>query len=543
MGSEPQGGRERHAAPAWREAYEALSRADRQRPLAAEGLERLATAAYLLGSESEYLRALERAHDAHVADGDPMRAVRCAFWIGTHFAQRGDMARAGGWLTRAHRLLDEHGSDEVERGYLLLPSIFEHHARGDLAAADGIAEEAVDIAQRSRDRDLFGLAAHLRGHLLIERGRIGEGLALLDEVIVPAANGDLSPIVTGIVYCGVILACQDAHEVGRAREWTAVLSEWCDSQPDLVAFTGRCRIHRAELMQLGGAWSDALDEARHAARRCLEAQNEAAAGEAAYREGEIHRLRGDHGTAERAYREASRRGRDPRPGFALLRLAEGDLDAALGLIRRALAEASPPAARMALLPAAVEIALAGGRHEEAREASLELERLAGPQPPPARAAALAHARGAVALAGSDPRAALAALRRAASTWRDLEAPYEVARARELAGLACQALGDPEGAALERDAARAAYVRLGAADDLARLAMDGHGADERARHGLTVRELQVLRMVATGATNRAIADELVLSVRTVDRHVSNIFVKLGVSSRAAATAYAHEHRLL
>jgi DNA-binding NarL/FixJ family response regulator len=179
----------------------------------------------------------------------------------------------------------------------------------------------------------------------------------------------------------------------------------------------------------------------------------------------------------------------------------------------------------------------------ARGASLALERLAGPQPPPARAAALAHARGAVALAGSDPRAALAALRRAASTWRDLEAPYEVARARELAGLACQALGDPEGAALERDAARAAYVRLGAADDLARLAMDGHGADERARHGLTVRELQVLRMVATGATNRAIADELVLSVRTVDRHVSNIFVKLGVSSRAAATAYAHEHRLL
>ena len=322
-----------------------------------------------------------------------------------------------------------------------------------------------------------------------------------------------------------------------------MLSEWCESQPDLVAFSGRCRIHRAEIMQLGGSWSEALDEARRAHELCLEGQNESAAGEASYREAEIHRLRGEHTAAERAYRQASSRGREPQPGLALLRLAQGAGDAALASIRRALAETGQPSQRMALVPACVEIMLAADRLDEARAASKELERSIGADASPALVATLAYVQGAVGLAGGDPGAALAALRRAAQAWDSLEAPYEVARARELAGLACRALGDEEGAALELEAARVTYAELRAAPDLVRL--DGLLPSTAASdaHGLTPRELEVLRMLAEGRTNKAIAADLVVSVRTVDRHAGNIFTKLGVSSRAAATAYAHRHELV
>ena len=362
-------GRESYAAQNWTEAHTALSAADQSESLSADDLELLATSAYMLGREDEYLELLERAHAAHLQEDDPGRAVRCALWVGTHFAQRGDIARAGGWLGRAHRLLERHHLDELERGYLLLPAIFDSLGAGRPQEAARVAGEAVAIAELAADRELFALAAHMEGHIKIELGDLDSGLALLDEAMLPAAAGELSPIVTGIVDCGVILACQEAHEVSRAREWTGVLSKWCESQPDLVAFTGRCRIHRAEIMQLGGSWTDALDEARRAHQRCLEGQNDFAAGEASYRQAEIHRLRGEHTAAERAYREASSRGREPQPGLALLRLAQGDGDAALASIRRALAEADQPSKRVALVPACVEIMVAADRVDEARTRS------------------------------------------------------------------------------------------------------------------------------------------------------------------------------
>ena len=461
-------GRERYAGQAWRGAYESLSVADRADPLGPEDLELLATSAYMLGREDEYLALLERAHSAHLKADEPARAVRCAFWVGTHFAQRGEMAQAGGWLGRAQRLLERHGPLEVERGYLLLPSMFEQLGQGLPEVAAEIAGEAVAIAESCGDRELFALAAHMQGHIRIELGRLKDGMALLDEAMLPAAAGELSPIVTGIVYCGVILACQDAHEVGRAREWTGVLSTWCEDQPDLVSFTGRCRIHRAEIMQLGGSWSDALDEARRAHDRCLEGQNESAAGEASYRQAEIHRLRGEHTAADRAYREASGRGREPQPGLALLRQAQGEGEAAVAAIRRALAETGEPGKRLALLPACVEIMLAAGHLDDARAASVELEGLMRDEESPALVATLALAQGAVDLAGGDSGSALPALRRAARIWDELEAPYEVARARELTGHACRKLGDEEGAALELGAARQSYAGLRAAPDLVRL---------------------------------------------------------------------------
>ena len=534
-------GREAYSVEAWSDAYGSLSAADLADPLGPEDLELLAICAYMLGRETEYLGLLERAHRARLARGQLLAAFRSAFWIGVTLASRGEIGRASGWLGRAQRLLDEHGADGVEHGYLLLPVVFEQEASGDLEGASATAGQAAAVGRRFEDQDLFALAAHEQGHVLIRLGRINEGLRLLDETMVAVTAGELSPIVSGIVYCGVILACQDAHEVRRAQEWTAALSGWCERQPDLVAFTGRCLTHRAELMQLRGAFPEALEEARRAEERCAEGENPAAAGEASYRRGEVHRTLGDFGLAEDAYREATERGREPQPGLALLRLAQGKRDAASAAIRRVLDETGEVGKRVKVLPAFVEIMLAVGDLDAARTASGELEPLAEGHEQGALGAMSQQVRGAVELAEGDAGTALTSLRSAAEIWRLLEAPYERARVRELIGLACRALGDQETATLELEAARAAYAELGARSDLVRIGSAGHAPADA--HGLTVRELEVLRLVAAGETNKAIAAELVISERTVDRHVSNIFAKLGVSSRAAATAHAYQQGLL
>lgn len=536
-------GRDAYAREAWTEAYELLSAADRSAPLGPEDVERLSTAAYMIGREADYFDLLARAHRAYLDAERELDALRCALWVGITLASHGDMGRAGGWLGRAGRLLERHEGECVERGYMLLPAIFEQEARGNLEGAAATAGEAVAIAERFGDSDLFALAAHAQGHMLVEDGRLREGLPLLDEAMVAVTTGELSPIVSGIVYCGVILACRDAHEIRRAQEWTAALTRWCERQPDLVAFTGRCLVHRAEILQLRGDWADALAEAERAQERCRQAENDAAAGEACYRQGEIHRVRGDFEAAESAYREASRRGREPQPGLALLRLAQGRIDAAEAAIRRLVDETTAAGARASVLPAYVEIMLAAGDPEAAGEACRELEAIAEDQDVAAIGAMAAEARGRVAVAAEDHRGALASLRRAAQAWQQLDAPYEAARARSLVALACRELGDEDTATLELEGARAVFEGLEAAPDLARVDELALTAPAGNPYGLTDRELEVLRHLSAGATNKAIAAELVLSVRTVDRHVSNIFTKLGVSSRAAATAHAHEHHVL
>ena len=416
--------------------------------------------------------------------------------------------------------------------------MFEQETHGDPEAAIATAGEILRIAERFGDADLFALAAQAQGYLLVLHGRAKEGVPLLDEAMVAVANGELSPIASGLVYCGVILACQAAYELGRAQEWTAALSDWCQEQPDMVAFTGRCLVHRTEILGLRGAWAEALVEARRAGKRCMDAENPRAAGEAAYLQGDLHRLQGRFSAAEDAYREASNRGCETQPGLALLRAAQGSTDAALVAVRRALGETTGPSERARLLPALVEISLAAQDLATARAACAELEVVAAAYGSPMLHAMAAHARGALELAGGHGDAALPSLRRAAHTWQELDAPYEVARARALIARACRALGDGDTARMELDAARETLARLGAAPDLARLDEPGP-----TRHGLTARELEVLRLVASGASNKVTAAELVLSEKTVERHLSNIFAKLGVSSRAAATAFAYEHGLL
>lgn len=536
-------GRASYERRAWGAAYEALCRADRLAPLGADDLELLATSAYMLARDDEAWAFLERAHHGHVAAGDTPRAVRCAFWIGMGLGLRGEAGPAAGWLGRAERLLEREGRDCAERGYMLLPLALRQEASGDWEAAAATAARAAEIGDRFGDDDLFALAAHLQGHLLATHRRPAEGYRLLDEAMVAATSGARSPIVMGFVYCGVILACVETYEVRRAREWTDVLSRWCEEQPELVAFTGRCLIHRAEIMQLRGDWPDALHEAQRAAERLVHGLNRPATAQAFYRQGELHRLRGEFAAAEKAYRAASRYGFEPQPGRSLLRLAEGRPDAAAAGLRRALGETADLTTRARMLPAYVEVMLALGDLEAAREACLELEEIAQQFGSSMLEATAAHARGAVELAAGTPADALAALRLACHGWQELDAPYERARTRVLLGLACRALGDEDGASLELEAAREAFSALEARPDGERLEALLRRTPARNDHGLTARELEVLGLVAAGKSNREIATALVISDHTVARHLQNIFRKLDVTSRTAASAFAYEHGLV
>jgi DNA-binding NarL/FixJ family response regulator len=537
-------GRTAHAGGAWGEAFDLLSAADLDSPLGAEDLERLAVAAYLVGRDQETEDAWTRAHREWLRRGETGRAVRCAFWLGLGLQLRGEAARVGGWLARARRLVDQADPDCVERAYVIGWDATLSLLQGDAAAAYADYERAAKIAERFLDPDLEVLSPLGRGQALIHMGHITEGMSLLDEAMVAVTAGDVSPILTGLAYCIVILECQHVFDLRRAHEWTAALSRWCDANADLVPYRGQCLVHRAEIMRRRGEWSHARDEVLRARTRLSEPPGQLALGMALYELAEQHRLRGEHVQAESVYAQAGQCGRDPQPGLALLRLAQGRVDAAASAIRRVLDEPTGwELTRADVLAAAVEIMLTAGDVDAARTHAEELGAIASRLDAPLLHAMAADAAATVLLAEEDFRAALAALRRASATWQDLKAPYEVARVRCRVALACRGLGDDDAAAIELDAARAEFARLGAQPDVARVDQLAPRRHEAGAGGLTEREREVLALIATGTTNRAIAAQLVISEKTVARHVSNIFTKLGVSSRSAATAYAYEHGLV
>jgi DNA-binding NarL/FixJ family response regulator len=443
--------------------------------------------------------------------------------------------------SRAARLVEHEPETCALRGYLLLPQAHRHIVSGRAEEAMVVAARAAAIGELRSEPDLVALARTTLGRALVVAGRHAEALATLDETMLTATRGALSTVVTGIVYCSVIECCHNIYAVGRAREWTEALTAWCERQPELQAFTGPCRVHRSLVLEWKGAWTEALAEAEQALARVPATASEA--GAAYYQQAEIHRLRGDHEAAEAAYLEANRCGREPQPGFALLRLAQGRADAAAASIRRVLESTESGLRRVRYLPAAVEIFLASHDLEEARRAALELQEIATGKGNEILDAMAAHARGAVHLAAGEMREAIEPLRQAFSVWQRAEAPYLAARIRVLVAVALRSRGDEDGARMELEAAGAVFDELGANRDHSRV--EGLLAEGRSPppFGLTARELEVLRHVARGKTNKAISNELFLSEKTIDRHVSNIFDKIGVSSRAAATAFAFEHRLI
>ena len=535
-------GRESFGRQAWEEAWSQLSTAASRVPLEVEDLERLAVAAFLTGRTEESVDVWGRAHHFCLRLGDVVRASRCAFWSAFILLNEGQLARGGGWIHRARRLLDQSARDCVEQGYLRYAAALRSVFEGDPTGARVGFAEAAGVGDRFSDAELGALARAGQGRCLIYLGEIAEGMALLDDAMVAVTAQEVSPPAVGDLYCTVIEGCQQVFDVRRAQEWTAALSRWCEAQPQLVLYRGQCLVHRAELMLLRGAWSDAGIEVQRACDR-LPRPAPPVLGAAWYVRAELHRLRGQTAEAEEAYRQAHRWGRQPEPGLAQLRLVQGRVSEAVSTLRRVLAEAEDPVTRSRLLAPSVEIVLASGDVAAARAAVDELSTLASAWRTPWLHALSLHATGAVLLAEGDTRAALAALRRAVADWSALEAPYEAARARVLMGLACRSSGDEAGAQMELEAARSVFRELAAGPDLASVeALTPHAA-HRATGGLTARELEVLESLATGRTNRAIATELSISEKTVATHVSSIFTKLRLSSRSAATAYAYAHHLV
>lgn len=535
-------GRDAFERQSWTEALSRFTEADRDERLDAPDLEKLATAAYLLGRDAECTEAWTRAHQQYLQEGQVRGAARCAFWLAFTANYMGDVARASGWIARGRRLLDEAGCDCPEQGYLRIPDAVRTALAGN--AEGSLSEFTVvrEIGRRFGDTTLATIGHIGVGRSLMRLGRVDEGLRLLDETLVSITLGEVAAPMVGVCYCSALDACHETFDLRRAQEWTNAVTRWCESQPELSPYRGQCLVKRAEMMQMRGAWSDAMDEARRACER-LSRPPQRAVGHAFYQEAELHRLRGDFASAEEAYRRATQVGRTPQPGLALLRLAQGNVDAAVVSIRGELAEARDDLGRLGLLPAVVEITLAAGDLDTARACADELARSAQVLATPLLRATSAQAMGAVLLAEGDARGALAALRDARALWGEIGAPYPVARTRVLAGLAARALGDEDTAVMELGAARRTFEDLGAATDLSAVERLLRSASAAGDSELSTRELQVLRLIAEGRTNRQIAQTLMISEKTVARHVSNIFIKLGVSTRAAATAYAYEHELV
>jgi DNA-binding CsgD family transcriptional regulator len=532
-------GRESFARRAWADAVMRLSDADRESPLEAADLERLAFAAGLAGNDDASLDAGARAHQAWLREGEVRRAARCAFWIGFALMLKGDMAQSGGWLGRARRLLADDHPDCVEQGYLLVPAALQSFGEGDVEAGYVAMGRVGEIGRQFGDVDLVALGHLGRGQALMMMGDARGGVALLDEAMAAVMAGEVSPTITGIIYCAVIESCNMVMDLRRAHEWTAALSRWCESQPELVPYRGQCLVHRSEIMQFKGAWGDAMEEV---VRACEGLAGHPAVGAAFYQRAELHRLRGDFEAAEDAYSRASEHGRNPQPGLAQLRLAQHRVDAALAAIRNAVDVPLEGVSRARVLAVYVEILLAADDRGSAREMADELSQVADALDVPLVRAVAAHARGAVLFADGDARGSLAELWRAWDAWREFDAPYDTACTRVLLGQACRELGDHDGAALELEAARRVFDELGAAPDLRHVEELLRSDSGKPPGGLTAREVEVLALVATGKSNRAIAEELVISDKTVARHISNIFTKLDLTSRSAATAYAYEHGL-
>lgn len=527
----------------WSAALERWARTDTAE-LSPADLAAAGTAAFLLGRPLEAVDRFERAQAAHLAAGDLAGALQGMFHLVMILAVAGEPSRSAGWLATADRQLADAGdADLVERGYLAFAHMVHHLGRGDPAAAAASAADAAETGRRFGDADLTALGLGGQGRIAIRGGRVAEGLALLDESMSVLLAGGHSPIAFGHVYCTAIEGCQQIAELGRVSEWTAGLQRWCGAHPELVAFTGQCSLHRGQLLTAHGAFRDAVDEFDAAIERYRAFGPHGAIGLVAYERGQALRILGEADRAADGFRLAREHGFDPQPGLAQLWVGEGEREAAERAARRLLAEARSPVARVRALPGATAVLLACGDTEAARAAADELDALARDFGFDTLRAQAASAAAAVEVAAGDPAGALPYARKARELWNRLDDPYGAAMARATIGSALLALDDEESARTELEGASAALRALGAVPDAE--AVEGRlaRAAKALPGGLTAREGEVLRLVAAGRSNQQIAAALVISERTVARHLSNLFTKLGVGSRTAAAAYAYEHGLV
>jgi DNA-binding CsgD family transcriptional regulator len=511
----------------WQEAYDALSGCEA--PTAAD-LDALGESAHWLGLAQDVIASYTEAYRLHVEAGNPRRASYSAFMLAIYMRLQGEGAQADGWLARSQRQLAE-AEEGPEHGYPLFLEVAALMG-SDLDAATASAKRMQDLGRRFNDETLLALGVLFEGRILVKQARVREGRALLDEAMLAALTDRLQPMWTGAIYCGLLDACHELVDLRRAHEWTEATRRWCEPLPLASLYPGICRVHWAEVLHQRGAWEEAESEAM-AACETMAGIDVFVVADGFYEVGEIRRRRGDLAGAEEAYSRAHEIGRDPQPGLALLRLAQGKIDAAASSIAAALAGVTgSQLERAPLLAAQSEIALAAGDLEVAQAAADAVAATGETYDSPGLQAVGYRCQGAVALAKGQTVAALGALRLAFPIWQELDAPYEAARTRVLLAEAYRGLGDDDASVRECAAARSAFERIGAVADL-----DALGAGGPPPCGLTEREVEVLRLVAAGQTNREVAVALFISEKTVARHVSNIFTKLDVNTRGAATAFA------
>ncbi len=491
---------------AWKEGFDLLSEADRAEPLLPEDLECLAESAWWTGRLAVCIAARERAHRAYLDTGNHRRAAYQATELARDYYSKREGTVAGAWLSRAERLLASE-PECVETAYLArMQSVIAFEGQHDPDSALVLARRALDIATRLADRDLMALGLHDQGRILAALGRVDEGVALMDEATVAALAGELTPGTTAIIYCNTIQSCEGLADYRRAREWTEAAKRWCERQA-IAGFPGMCRVYRAEIIRLKGAWTEAEQEARRACDELREF-NVGYAAAALYEVGEIRLRMGDFAAAEEVFRQAHELGRDPQPGLAMLRLAQGKPEAALILISQALAgQTRDRLYRAKFLPAAVAIASAARDRAAAVAAAGELAEIARTYGTPALEASAAYAQATVALAGGDPASARPYVKHSVELWQDVDAPYETALARMLLGEVCQTAGDVENAALELEAARVAFERLGAVPDAQRAAQLLRGPSVGASHATEseIKTFMFTDMVKSTSLVNAIGD--------------------------------------
>jgi DNA-binding CsgD family transcriptional regulator/tetratricopeptide (TPR) repeat protein len=542
MGSPLEVARKAFEERAWRVAFSQLATAHKEEALGLDDLELLAQAAYLCGEDAASEKAWIEANQRSIENEDWARAARCAFWLGVTLQARSERAQAGGWFARAQRVLEDNDHDCVERGWLSVGAGLKLHYERNYDASTQAWEQALKVGRRFRDVDLVATARQGLGRILIKQGRISEGSPMLDESMVSVLANEVSPIPAGIIYCSVIEACQEMLDIARAQEWTAALSEWVDVQPDVVPYRGRCQIHRCEIMTLEGRWTDAAEEIAQACERLVDPP-QPQLGMALNQQAEVHRLRGEFDAAEEAYRQANEKAFVLQPGWALLKLARGETEAAVTAIQRSYEATSKEVTRCRVLPAYVEIMLAAGNIEAAKAGHEELATIAETLGSLLLKGVALRSRGAILLAEGNATDALATFAKVWEYWSTLEVPYETARLRLLSAQASKQAGDEHTANLEFDAARHVLEQLGADHDFKMLQVLSRSTPDETPGGLSPREVEILTLVAKGKSNREIASDLVISERTVARHMSNIFNKLDVASRTAASAFAFENDLV
>lgn len=504
-------------------------------------MERLAICGAMTGNLEQFDSAMENAFERYLIDGAAQMVARCAFWLGLEAMRRGEHGRGGGWLARTKQALEDAPEDCPERGLLLIPAGLQALGQGEPQKAYELFSTAQDIGTRHGYSDLRALGTLGRCQAEVGTGWVEQAIPALDGLMLDILSPSVSPIVIGIVYCAAVELCRELFEVGRAQEWTNLLNSWCNAQEGLVMFRGQCLIYRSELMQFEGAWDDADDQAVLARERLSSPAGDPAVGAAYYQIGELKRLRGRFAEAEANYRKASEHGHNPEPGMALLSSAQGRHDDAVAAIRRALNEDHSHEKRIHLLLSSIEISIDAGDLEQASIALNELNERHAKSGSPVMLALFHSAKAALLLARGRPAEAVTEARSAEHLLTQYPSPHERARVKVLLSRACSLLGDHRTAEIELSAAQAVFEELGATPELARLGLNSPApVAQTAEHGLTEREAEVAKLVAAGLTNRMIADELVISEKTVARHLSNIFTKLDISSRASLTAYTYEH---